>query len=303
MNDYTNKKIALTIDVEDWYHTPAVSGSDFSYYKDVDSFMVNWKGRFDYLTEPTIRVLKILKEYNLNATFFVVADIVKYYPSIVEAIICDGHEIACHGLHHEIKLDSKTKKMRFSLQEFEERTFDAKKILEDFTGTEVLGYRAPGAYFSKFMFESLMNIGFKYDSSISPNSFYNKTDFKISEISSEPYKIFSIEETSSIIEIPWSYNNFYGFKLPTGGGPFVRFFSSNYIVNGIQDSLKRGSSVFYFHPIDISKESLPKLASSNSKRPFYFNTNGLKTELKLKDILCKFDGKWTTCESLIKSYL
>ena len=34
-----------------------------------------------------------------------------------------------------------------------------------------------------------IKLGFKYDSSINPNSFFNKTDFNTSTISSEPYYI------------------------------------------------------------------------------------------------------------------
>ena len=35
MFDYSNK-IAFTIDMDDWYHTPLVSGADFSRFITVD---------------------------------------------------------------------------------------------------------------------------------------------------------------------------------------------------------------------------------------------------------------------------
>ncbi len=30
--------IAVTVDIEDWYHIPSVTGSPFSKFKDVDEF-------------------------------------------------------------------------------------------------------------------------------------------------------------------------------------------------------------------------------------------------------------------------
>ncbi|HJH26796.1 MAG TPA: hypothetical protein C5S37_08505 [Methanophagales archaeon] len=81
--------LSITIDIEDWYHIPSVTGSPFSVYKDVNEFFKRWKGRYDYLTlrEPTKRVLNMLDEYEVTATFFVVADVVDHYPGLVEEIV------------------------------------------------------------------------------------------------------------------------------------------------------------------------------------------------------------------------
>jgi len=97
--------LSITIDIEDWYHIPSVTGSPFSVYKDVDEFIEKWTGRYDYLSlgKPTKRVLDMLDEYDVTATFFVVADVVEHYPGLVESIVERGHEIGCHGLHHACK--------------------------------------------------------------------------------------------------------------------------------------------------------------------------------------------------------
>src|SRR5512147_1669894 len=93
--------LSVTVDIEDWYHIPSVTGSPFSRYRDVDHFFGEWgHRRYDYLTRPTHRVLDILRERGIRGTFFVVADVVAHYPGLVEAIADGGHEIACHGLHH-----------------------------------------------------------------------------------------------------------------------------------------------------------------------------------------------------------
>ena len=94
--------LSITIDIEDWYHIPSVTGSPFSVYKDVPEFFNKWEGRYDYLTDPTRRVLDLLEEFDIKATFFVVADVVDHYPGLVESIAERGHEIGCHGLHQKL---------------------------------------------------------------------------------------------------------------------------------------------------------------------------------------------------------
>ena len=80
--------LSITIDIEDWYHIPSVTGSPFSVYKDVNEFFEGWTGRrYDYLTAPTKRVRDMLDEYDIKATFFVVADVVEHYPGLVESIV------------------------------------------------------------------------------------------------------------------------------------------------------------------------------------------------------------------------
>ncbi|NOR77771.1 MAG: polysaccharide deacetylase family protein [Methanophagales archaeon] len=66
--------------------------------------MEKWDGKYDYLSlcEPTKRVLDMLDEYDIKATFFVVADVMDHYPGLVESIAERGHEIGSHGLHQKL---------------------------------------------------------------------------------------------------------------------------------------------------------------------------------------------------------
>ena len=88
-----SNSLSITIDVEDWYHNPSVCGSPFSVYADVGEFFKKWNQKYDYLTEPTKRVLNLLDEFKVTATFFIVADVVENYPGLVESIVERGHEI------------------------------------------------------------------------------------------------------------------------------------------------------------------------------------------------------------------
>jgi hypothetical protein len=229
----------------------------------------------------------------LRATFFIVADVTKYCPGLVESVVARGHEIACHGLHHAAKLDSKTKRARFTLAEFEERTAKARATLQEVSGQAVEGYRAPSAYIGEWMFESLSKLGFKYDSSVNSNSFFSKADFATKGIGTSPYWMSFGDK--KLLEMPWPFWRIGPFRFPAAGGPFLRFFGSSYIMRGLRQSVSNGNAVFYFHSIDLTEKKFPGLASANLRRPFYWAVKGDAVKDRVERVLRSFDGKWTTC--------
>lgn len=50
--------------------------------------------------EVTPRVLEILREHNVHATFFMVGDNVRRYPQLLEAVLADDHRVGNHTMHH-----------------------------------------------------------------------------------------------------------------------------------------------------------------------------------------------------------
>ena len=51
------------------------------------------------------RILRILDEEDVKATFLTCGGIAERYPDAVKAIVAKGHEIAGHGYHHETARD------------------------------------------------------------------------------------------------------------------------------------------------------------------------------------------------------
>lgn len=298
-------KLLVTVDIEDWYHIPSVCGSPFSVYKNTDEFFSEWSGEYDYLTESTLRVLKLFEKWNIKATFFVVADIVNHYPGLVEKISEDGHEIACHGLEHACKIDHTTKKPLIDKEEFERRTKEAKIILENVSGQKITGYRAPNALIAGWMLDSLERIGFQYDSSVCVNSFYNESDSDLGGVGTFPY--FPTEgglvpgnKKRDIIEVPWAYLSFLGFKVPVSGGPMLRFLPSGLLKKGLIQSMNKGPAVMYFHPIDISRRPFPKVGKG---RPFYWLIKGDLVEKKVEKILDNISksGELSTVRNIVEA--
>lgn len=287
-------KLAVSVDIEDWYHVPAVTGSSFSQYKDVNEFFEKWSGRYDYLSKPTYRTLDMLDDLGLKATFFIVADIVDNYPGLVEEIADRGHEIGCHGMHHECAIHPETKEPLYTKDEYKLLIKKAKRKLENATGKDIIGFRAPGAYIGGWVLDVLEELGFKYDSSVAKNSLYNKTDSNLEGVGTKPYFPEKGElvpgAERGLVEYPWPYWKVGPVMVPTAGGPMVRFLGKTIVMSGIKQSLKRGDSVFYFHPLDIAREDFPKVGNSK-KRPMYWMFKGKIAEKRVRSILSKLGNK------------
>ncbi|MDL0125110.1 polysaccharide deacetylase family protein [Halobacterium salinarum] len=291
--------LAVSIDVEDWYHVPAVTGSSFSKYEHVHEFFDKWDEEYDYLTEPTHRTLDLLDELGITATFFVVGDVVDNYPGLVEEIADHGHEIGCHGLHHECAIDPDSKEPRFTKEEYAKRLRTAKTKLEAASGQRVTGYRAPGAYVGGWVLDVLEEVGFRYDSSVARNSLYNKTDQQLSTVKTMPYTpcCGSLDSGGDreLVELPWPYYDAKIGKIPAAGGPLIRLFGRRIVQAGIEQSLRRGDSVFYFHPIDIARDSFPKIGNTR-RRPAYWLGKGLRAEQRIRNLLQKINHPMSPCE-------
>lgn len=60
------------------------------------------------IPEMTPKILRLLKEKNVKATFFVVGDNAAKYPYLMDAIREDGHEVGNHTYHHLAGLKTPT---------------------------------------------------------------------------------------------------------------------------------------------------------------------------------------------------
>lgn len=283
--------MGISIDIEDWYHIPPISGTPNSIYKNAEDFRMKWKSKYDCLSEPTLKTLDILDDLGISATIFIVADVIEHYPELVNEIRKrNRHEIGCHGLTHESILDPKTKSSLFDASSFKERTIRAKKMLEESFGKQVVGYRAPNAYIAGWMSDALEEIGFEYDSSVSVNSIYNKTDSSLSGVNTKPYfpemgNLHASDNSRTIVEIPFCHYNLLGFKIPTNGGPIMRFLGPRIIIRGLRQSLTKGDSIFYFHPIDIYRKEFPYPVSTQK---LFWLIKGETVQKHIERILTNF---------------
>src|SRR5690242_8460141 len=83
---------ALSIDVEDWFHTDNL--------RDVITHKA-WENCELRVERNTMRMLEILQAANTRATFFVLGWVAEKCPQLVRAIAAAGHEVASHGYGHQ----------------------------------------------------------------------------------------------------------------------------------------------------------------------------------------------------------
>jgi peptidoglycan-N-acetylglucosamine deacetylase len=303
MSNHSSHSIALSFDIEDWYHTPLISGSSFSKYTTLDDFLNHNKQEYlDCISDETLRIIEILDHYKISATFFLVADVAQRYHGITEALKGSRHEIASHSLTHRSGIDAKTRQPLVSEDDWYNEQVEAKKLLEMIFGVDIIGFRAPNAVLANWMIPLLEKTGFKYDSSVAFNSLYNKTNVKLKNIPSQPYFInaddlSSRKPSTRLMELPWSNCKITPFvTLPAGGGYFFRLLGYSYFKRVLQKTLKKSDSMFYMHPLDISRKRIPSENPRN--RPLYWINKGEKTEKNLINLLKEFKGKFTTCKEV-----
>ena len=128
------------------------------------------------------RILKLLDEYDIAASFFGPAVSFSLNPQMIEAIQASGrHEIGIHGWIHETNA---------TLPRDEEFRLLSKAVerMTRLTGKRPVGYRAPSWNFSENTLDLLIEMGFLYDSSLMADD--------------RPYEIVANGEPTGFVELP-----------------------------------------------------------------------------------------------------
>lgn len=96
--------------------------------------------------ESCIRLLDVLKENNVHATFFVVGKMVKLHPDLVKRMLAEGHEVGNHTQDH-LRLDKLT-----AAKVADQLDFCAKNVKRA-TGADMYLFRPPGMAFNQMVLD------------------------------------------------------------------------------------------------------------------------------------------------------
>jgi polysaccharide deacetylase family protein (PEP-CTERM system associated) len=261
---------AMTIDVEDYFHVAALAQS-------IDR--TDWS-RLEYRAEEnTHRLLDLFAEFDVKATFFVLGWVARRSPLLVRAIHAAGHEVASHGMSHQLVYNQ-------TLTEFAEETREAKGMLEQIIGAPVLGYRASTYSItnrSLWALDVLLDAGFIYDSSIFP---IRHDLYGIPGAPTTPGPI-QTPLGREIVEFPMSTAKFFGLTIPVSGGGYFRllpYWLTRYGLRQLNRETK--PFVFYLHPWEVDPLQ-PRVRTSLKSRMRHY-TNLHKTESRLRRLLGEF---------------
>ncbi len=195
---------ALTVDVEDYFQVEA--------FADVVK-REEW-GRWQPRVERnTHRLLDLFASRNVCGTFFILGWVAEQYPQLVREIAAAGHEIACHSYQHQ-RITTQTR------EEFRADVRRAKLVLEEITGNEVIGYRAPTYSIMRetlWALDVLVEEGFRYDSSIFP---VHHDRYGIPDAERHLHVIRCA--AGEIVEFPPSTVRIAGVNVPMAGGGYFR---------------------------------------------------------------------------------
>ena len=178
------------------------------------------------------RILYLLREHQIKATFFSTVVFAKNAGDIIKRIIEEGHELASHGYYHS----------KFEVAHLRK----SREVLEEVSGQKILGYRM-----ARMMPVSSMDIeeaGYLYNSSLNPvylpgryNNYFKQRRYFYSN------RLLEIPASATpIIRIPLFWLSFH--NLPPALYKLlcrVTMYSDNYLN-------------LYFHPWEFSNIKDPK---------------------------------------------
>ncbi len=127
------------------------------------------------------RILRLLREQQMPASFFVPAVSGLLHPGEVESYVADGHEVAVHGWIHE-------RNTLLSHADELDLTGRALDTLEQLSGSRPTGIRTPSWDFSEHTLAVIRELGFAYDSSLMADD--------------EPYLLLAEGVDTGVVEIP-----------------------------------------------------------------------------------------------------
>ena len=260
----------MTIDVEDYFHVAA--------FTDIVSFD-QWPSFESRVCRNTDRLLELLGEADVRATFFVLGWVAERFPDLVKRIHQAGHELASHSYDHGLVYDKTPDEFRRDLRR-------AKTAIEQASGVAVQGYRAPSFSVverSLWALDVLVDEGYTYDSSIYPirHDRYG--------IPRWPRHIQRLQRPAGDLwELPGSTVSHLGLNVPMGGGGYFRLLPYWWTRRGIQslNATEGRPAVFYLHPWEIDPDQPRLNARAFSRFRHYRNLD--QTDKRLRRLLKDF---------------
>jgi len=255
---------ALTVDFEDWYHGLEIPPD-------------NWDRFEDRIPQSGRRILSVLAESGVRGTFFVLGAVAKRHPELVREIVAGGHEVATHGWSHTLVY-------RMNPETFRSELLSSLRLLEDLSGQQILGHRAPFFSITRqslWALGILGELGIRYDSSIYPVLNYR---YGIEDSPRWPYSVLG---RFPVAEFPISTWRLLGRNLPIAGGAYFRIYPYALTRLGLRSLNHQGGAVvFYIHPWELDPAS-PRIAVPLRIGLTHYANLG-RTESRLRALLRDF---------------
>lgn len=232
-HDRTPPKNAFTVDVEDWYQSCLDYDAPIS----------------DRVIANTARVLELLEDVDVKATFFVQGRVAETYPRFVGELVAAGHEVQAHGYSHRPLHRMGRETLRDELER-------AKTTVEDAAGTAVTAFRAQDFSVlagNLWALETMAEVGFEVDSSIFA---MRARHYGIGGWPLAPHRLV-LGDGVRLLEVPVAIWALGRFRLPVAGGGYFRLLPERAIAAGLRAVAAAGRpAVVYCHPYEFNPDEL-----------------------------------------------
>lgn len=263
-------KCIMSVDVEDWFHILDLPSTPV---------MEEWNTLPSHVEKDFRTLLELFDQADVRVTCFFLGWIAERFPHLVTEAVSAGHEIASHGYSHNLVF-------RQSADEFEADVMQARTVLEDVSGQQILGYRAPGFSLTTatpWYYSRLAAAGYSYSSSLFPGS---RSHGGIHDAELSPFR--NDAGKTSIVEFPISIVKVCGQRICVFGGGYMRLSPYSLIRWGVRQVLNEHRPVVsYIHPREINPGH-PRLPMSPIRR-FKTYVNLSTTRRKLQRWLREFE--------------
>jgi polysaccharide deacetylase family protein (PEP-CTERM system associated) len=268
---------AITIDVEEHFQVHAFETV-------IDR--ADWDRYPSRVSDNTRRILRLLAEYDVHATFFVLGWVADRYPDLIKEIAAGGHEIGTHGYWHELIYRQTATEfaadLHLSLQAIERAS----------KGVQLAGYRAPAFSVTRqslWALNILAEYGIKYDSSIFPLAAHDRYGINNADR-------FANKVQGSLWEFPVSTVRLGKHNWPVAGGGYFRLSPLWITRQAIRHINAEGHpAVVYLHPWEFDPDQ-PRIRNAPLRSRFRHYVNLKKTERRLRALLKEFQFG-TMCEA------
>ena len=236
----------LSFDVEEYFQVEAAARGGMR--------PEHWDSSQRRAGPPVDRILQLLADHGASATFFILGWMARHEPEVVRAVADAGHEIASHGMSHAM-LHCLTP------EAFRAELLDSRKLLEDISGRQIIGYRAPTFSITKrkngkkantaWALDVLADAGYHYDSSVFPVR-HDRYGWR----GAPRYAHQAVGPGGGrIIEIPPTTLRTMGMTLPVGGGGYLRLLPVALVSLALKRAAARGQAgMIYLHPWELDPD-------------------------------------------------
>jgi polysaccharide deacetylase family protein (PEP-CTERM system associated) len=236
---------AFSVDLEDYYHAE----------------LIRRRGLRDGLPprveESASPLLEIIERLGIRATFFIVGEVIRSAPRLIERLVKGGHEIGCHTYTHRPLWNMSPEEFRVELRRFKD------DLRETAGPVEVRGFRAPTFSLdasTQWALPVLAQEGFTYDSSVVPvrGPLYGCPGAPLGLYRPAPDDLRRDDAGGALVEFPAPVATLAGKRLPIGGGFYLRALPFVLYQRLVRKVLARRPFFLYVHPWETDA-AIPRL--------------------------------------------